>query len=155
MDRREDGREAGADLNLQSKSVTDLDQADVAPAVITLDVAAAVDRACCIGAGSDGGADQRASGNADAETDTKARVGLGVAACCNEAAGEREGRECGTGEFRLGQHGYLHPLNRGRPKWPHILWSRMERRRFKEIKTSKKSCACVQPSAGSENVEIP
>jgi hypothetical protein len=40
-------------------------------------------------------------------------MGLGVTACCNEAADEREGRERGTGEFRLGQHGSLHPFESG------------------------------------------
>src|SRR4029078_2913566 len=111
-DRREDGQEAGADLNLRSIGVADLDQASVAPAVVTLDVAAAVDRAR-IGAGCDGRADHRAGGNADTKTDTKTGMGLGVTACCNETADEREGRERGTGEFRLGQHGSLHPFESG------------------------------------------
>src|SRR5690242_10114140 len=101
MDRREDGREAGADLNLQSKSVTDLDQADVAPAVITLDVAAAVDRACCIGAGSDGGADQRASGNADAETDTKARVAWALPLVATRQLGSARVASAGPVNFDL------------------------------------------------------
>jgi hypothetical protein len=29
---------------------------------------------------------------------------------------EREGRERGTGEFRLGQHGFLHPFELGAAK---------------------------------------
>jgi hypothetical protein len=40
-------------------------------------------------------------------------MGLGVTARCNEAADEREGRERGTGEFRLAQHGSLHPFESG------------------------------------------
>src|SRR4026207_1329212 len=111
---RMDGRQAPIST-LQSVGVADLDQADVAPAVVALDVAAAVDRAR-IGAGCDGRADHRTGGNADTETDTKTGVSLGVTTCCNEAACEREGCERGTGEFRLGQHGSLHPFESGEAK---------------------------------------
>src|SRR5262245_3880268 len=76
-DRREDGQEAGADLKARSVDVADPDQANVAPAVVTLDVAAAIDRAC-IGAGRNGRANHRAGGNADTKTDTKTGVSLGV-----------------------------------------------------------------------------
>src|SRR5262245_38611607 len=103
-----DGRQAPTS-GLRSVGVADSDQANIAPAVITLDVAAAVDRAC-VSAGCYGGADHRAGGNADTKTDTKTRMSLGVAACCNEAADQREGRERGTGEFRLVQHDSLHPF---------------------------------------------
>src|SRR5262245_47124512 len=108
-----DGRQAPTS-GLRSVGVADPDHANIAPAVITLDVAAAIDRAC-IGAGRNGRADDRAGGNADAKTDTKTGVSLGVSTCRNEAADEREGRE-GGGEFRLVQHGSLHPFESGTAK---------------------------------------
>src|SRR4029078_425782 len=74
-DRREDGRRQAPISRLGSVGVAHPDQANVAPAVITLDVTAAVDRGC-IGAGSDGGTDQRAGGNADTKADNKTRNGL-------------------------------------------------------------------------------
>src|SRR5262245_12955563 len=111
---RMDGRQAPISA-LQSEAVADPDQADIAPAVVTLDVTAAVDRAC-IGAGCDGRADHRAGGNADTKTDTKSGVSLGASTCRNEAADEREGRERGTGEFRFAQHGSLHPFESGTAK---------------------------------------
>src|ERR1044071_5422853 len=109
-----DGRQAPIS-SLRLVGVADPDQANVAPAIVTLDVTATVDRGG-IGARSNGRTDHRAGRNADAESDTKTRVSLGVAAGCNEAANEGEGRERGAGDFRLGQHGSLHPFESGAAK---------------------------------------
>jgi hypothetical protein len=81
-------------------------------------------------------------------------MGLGVTACCNEAADEREGRERGTGEFRLGQHGFLHPFESGAVKvaaYPLVVSASAK---VQMVEKPIKSCACREWSPRSENVEI-
>jgi hypothetical protein len=87
-----------------------LDDAQVAPAVIALDVAAFKGAGRdVIGVGHCGGADQRAGGKADTEADTEARAGLRFAADGGEGGGQSEGGEGGGDGLGVG-HGGLHPF---------------------------------------------
>jgi hypothetical protein len=81
-------------------------------------------------------------------------VGLGVAACCNGATDEREGRERGTGEFRLGQHGSPHPFKSGTAKAAAYPLVAQRRAAVQMVENEVKSPTCCDEAAGSETVEI-
>src|SRR5664279_3656145 len=95
-------------MNLVRDDVADLDGADIAPAIDTIDEAAFVvaGRDVIRVRGRSGGTDQRASGKADAEAGTEMRVGMGLGLAANggEGGGKSEGCEGGSDGFGLG-HG--------------------------------------------------
>src|SRR5689334_22781655 len=93
------GADRNADCNAWRSVFADLDDADIAPAVIAFDepafaIGSDVDRG---GRGS--GADNRACGKSGAYAPTPARVSLCIAAGRGESARDRQGGQRGSGDL--------------------------------------------------------
>src|SRR5450830_907229 len=128
---------AGADRSRQKRSVgddvADLHGAQVAPAVVTADVAT-FGVAGRVGiAGRCGSADQRAGDKSGADAPAvmaEMRASLGLAADGGESGGEGERGKRRDDGLGLG-HGGLHTVELERPSWPRDHGSRGLPKRFK------------------------